>query len=33
MKFSCDISYVQLVVRHCHNAENGGDNRDGGSKQ
>ena len=33
MKVSCDVSCVQLAMRHCHNAENGGNNRDGGSKQ
>ena len=26
MKRSCDVSYVQLAMRHCHNAENGGNN-------
>ena len=24
MKVSCDVSCVQLAMRHCHNAENGG---------
>ena len=33
MKVSFDVSCVQLAMRHCHNAENGGNNRDGGSKQ
>ena len=33
MKVSCDVSCVQLAMRHCYNAENGGNNRDGGSKQ
>ena len=23
MKLSCDVSYVQLAMRHCLNAENG----------